>query len=282
MAEASQRLRYTTFTRFSIPEALAETESIEVGADLAERVGSAILPLRNVPGHHRSSWGPVTSSSSRPRHPRAALLMTVWDTREAQVTFAASQASRDLISALSALAPPSSPPPSAAAGGEFGPSLSDRTPLTGHTQLRRVFFPPAMEPAARAAVAGLEALRYPYAIGISGETARQYMAYLMEPLAGWLDGSMTWPPGTASDNGVRCGQVHCDVFMYVVLWKGPHEEARFVERVKRQRPRSAVPPNVWIPEDVISVKELWEEQLKESGAVGWEDEYVAFLPNVRI
>jgi hypothetical protein len=165
---------------------------------------------------------------------------------------------------------------------DFGGSLDSQAVLRRHTQIRRVYFPSPISDAARTAIRRLPGLVYRYGVGISGQQRLGWdaqRAYYRAPAVGWFVAEQTLGEGAIEEARVttkhRDGK-ECDEFVYVMFWKDEEHERRFLEeeRLPVTVPGSEPGTVLWVRD--MSLLEEWEGQLREAGAVGWEDEYVDF------
>ncbi|THH04164.1 hypothetical protein EW146_g10246, partial [Bondarzewia mesenterica] len=188
-----------------------------------------------------------------------------WQSPAALQDFKSSPAYKHLLTALSSLYPTSNSPSNATSTTiSFGRTLTYQ-PLHPHTQLRHVYFPTPLTPSRLAAIDAIQGLVYPYFFGISvTSTSAHKYAYRTRPTKGWVEGTRKWE-----------GE-ECEVLMWVMFWKGREEEREFLEGVKRLRTRKGAEDGTAVYEGEVSVFEIWENELRGQGALGWVDEYVDF------
>jgi hypothetical protein len=178
-------------------------------------------------------------------------------------------------------------------GGRLGPQAV----LGAHTQIRHVYFPAPVPAATRAAVRRLPGLVYRFGMGISAQNppragGREWLAYYRDPAVGWFvreDRLLGSGGGSDDDDDERSktdvnqtkmtrwwGGRECDEFVCILFWKDEERERKFLreQTVPVTVPGDEPGTSIWVRD--MSLAEEWEGQLREAGAVGWEDEFVDF------
>ncbi|KAJ5808794.1 hypothetical protein N7474_010063 [Penicillium riverlandense] len=255
----------SSWIHFRVPHDLDLRDATSPQAD-------AIEPIRQASGHRRSAWGRVQSD------PELTVLFSMWESRSAYDTFAASGAAQTFYEAIAALHPANT----AASNiitylANFPREQLSRPTFHPHTQLRPVFFPNLSEEA-REAVFRHGGPAYPFAFAMHGgrsELWDEISAFHTDPRRGWIEGEMVRPcaqlPGesTVAGNSTEAEapvtKVECRVLLIVMSWRSSEPKQNFLETTPILRGQESVP-----------VMQEWEDTLGANGAVGWKDWYVDF------
>ncbi|KAI8711267.1 hypothetical protein NCS52_01502600 [Fusarium sp. LHS14.1] len=126
--------------------------------------------------------------------------------------------------------------------------------LSSHTEIRTVYFPASISPETREALPNVQGLVTTAAYGPS---LQHLSPYVLRPIFGWIEAAEKWE----GEDVVACVWIH--------TWKSQRTEDKFKT-------------TGWLPrfkDGKLSkplAVDLFEQDLKDLGALGWNDYHVSF------
>ncbi|KAI1775376.1 hypothetical protein F4818DRAFT_47660 [Hypoxylon cercidicola] len=201
--------------------------------------------LQNKPDSYAAFYGQIAEND-------AFVLLIVWKTHAAYDAFTASIQHRELAANLGKQS--SSDLAATTQTIDFG-KIAYWWRLPGYTEFRTVYFPATTSLQTRDAISRMKGLVLTMGLGIDGSKAYR-SPYRGLPSCGWIEGMQTWENRDVS----ACVWCH--------HWKNKVTEKTFKTTERRA------------PKDGESYQPLaldvFEQDLKVLGAVGWEDIHVDF------
>ncbi|KAF5549194.1 hypothetical protein FMEXI_4376 [Fusarium mexicanum] len=127
--------------------------------------------------------------------------------------------------------------------------------MSSHTELKRVYFPPSISQETRRAV--WDRVRHLGTTAVYGKKFQHRYPYRATPSLGWVEGNAKWE----GQDAVACVWVH--------KWKDQESEERFktTERYPHMKDGEFIKP---------LTLDLFEQGLRDLGALGWEECHVGF------
>ncbi|KAI0856674.1 hypothetical protein F4860DRAFT_396784 [Xylaria cubensis] len=194
---------------------------------------------------HDAYYGPIAEFNGE------YILVVIWESRRHYEEFKDSTQHRQLLSNLKA---DSSSANSVTQIVDFD-KIAFWWRFGPNTELRTVYFPPSLPIESREAVKSLRGLVLTMGLGIDGSKAH-LSPYRGVPTCGWTEGTKIW----MNQDTISCIWCH--------YWKDREAERKF-KTTETRLPKD-------MDEDQILASEAFETDLKNFGALGWEDIHVNF------
>ncbi|KAF5248149.1 hypothetical protein FANTH_6079 [Fusarium anthophilum] len=182
--------------------------------------------------------------------PQDCVLLINWDRTRAWLEFSQSDSHAELLSSLGS----HSDVPVVSEIIDFARDYVTIA-ISSHTELKRVYFPPSISQETRRAV--WDRVRHLGTTAAYGKKFQHKIPYRATPSLGWVEGNVKWE----GQDAVACVWVH--------KWKNQESEEKFkaTERYPHMKDGELIKP---------LTLDLFEQGLRDLGALGWEECHVGF------
>ncbi|RTE82610.1 hypothetical protein BHE90_002931 [Fusarium euwallaceae] len=181
--------------------------------------------------------------------PEERMLMVAWKYSQAWIRFSGSSHYEELLANLGT----HSDDTPVIQAVDFNRDYPSRA-VSSHTEIRTVYFPVSIPPETREAVRNADGLVTTAAYG----PRLQYLSpYVLRPMLGWIEGTQKWE----GEDAVACVWIH--------TWKSERAEDKFKTTGWLPRFKDG---KLSKPLAIV----LFEQDLKDLGALGWNDYHVSF------